>query len=384
MNELIFHYPNKVIFGNGVINRLASDCLGKGVEKIFILGISPLKAKMDQLINKLLGFNIQTKIDYSIQDEPVFQDIDDLLAKVRTFDPDLVVGIGGGSVLDTAKLLAVLHKGSQTWEEIIGVGLVKKRNTKMVCIPTTSGTGSEVSPNAIFLDKRDGGKKGVISPYLVPDAAYIDPELTVGIPAAITASTGVDALTHCMEAYMNKFAHPITDMYALEGIRLIAKSLPKACANGSDIEARNNVALGSLYGGMCLGPVNTAAVHALAYPLGSMFSIPHGLANALMLPYVMEFNMEAAVERFANVACAMGVIRQSTDLLTAHEGLKELREFLKSCGISEGLSSISIPVDSVNQMADEALKVQRLLKNNLREVSYDDAVTIYKSAFDGF
>lgn len=384
MNELIFHHPSKVVFGNGVIKRFASDCVEMGVEKVFILGISPLKDKMDQLINKLFGFNIQSTIDYSIQDEPVFQDIDSLLAKICSYEPDVIVGIGGGSVLDTAKLLAALYKGRQPWEEVIGIGLLKERNTKLVCIPTTSGTGSEVSPNAIFLDRRDGGKKGVISPHLVPDAAYIDPELTLGIPASITASTGVDALTHCMEAYMNKFSHPITDMYALEGIRLIVGSLSAACANGDDIDARNNVALGSLYGGMCLGPVNTAAVHALAYPLGSMFGVPHGLANALMLPYVMEFNMKVASERFSNVACAMGVIRQSSDLLTAQMGLNKLRVFLKSCGISGGLSSISIPVDSVNQMADEALKVQRLLKNNLREVSHDDAITIYERAFDGF
>src|SRR5690554_24222 len=356
MNELIFHYPNKVIFGNGVINRLASDCLGKGVEKIFILGISPLKAKMDQLTNKLLGFNIQTKIDYSIQDEPVFQDIDDLLAKVRTFDPDLVVGIGGGSVLDTAKLLAVLHKGSQTWEEIIGVGLVKKRNTKMVCIPTTSGTGSEVSPNAIFLDKRDGGKKGVISPYLVPDAAYIDPELTVGIPAAITASTGVDALTHCMEAYMNKFAHPITDMYALEGIRLIAKSLPKACANGSDIEARNNVALGSLYGGMCLGPVNTAAVHALAYPLGSMFGIAHGLSNAVLLPAVMRFNIPEVSHVYAQVAAALGVPSEGSDVDRAYKGVEALEHLMDACGIKRDLKVLGIRQEDVPELAREGMK----------------------------
>lgn len=384
MRELIFHHPDKVVFGNGVISRFSSDCVEKGFQKVFILGIAALEEKMDELTKMLSVQNIQSVLDYSIEGEPVFQDLDGLLEKVRRFEPDAIVGIGGGSVLDTAKILAVLHKGSQGWEELIGIGLVKSRNTWMACMPTTSGTGSEVSPNAIFLDKRDGGKKGVISPFLVPDAAYIDPELTIGVPAAITSSTGVDALTHCMEAYMNKYAHPMTDMYALKGIQLITKSLPTAYVNGNDVEARNNVALGSLYGGMCLGPVNTAAVHALAYPLGSMFGIPHGLANALMLPYVMEFNMEAAVERFANVACAMGVVRQSTDLLTAHEGLKILRDFLRQCGISGGLSSISIPTDSVNQMADEALKVQRLLKNNLREVSHEDAVYIYERAFDGF
>ncbi|MGQ1948214.1 iron-containing alcohol dehydrogenase [Geofilum sp. OHC36d9] len=383
MRELIFYNPGKVIIGLGVIKRFITDCNEKGIERLFIFTIEPLKAKLNGFSQALEASGIHCYFDYSITKEPVFQDLDSLLTKIQKYGPQGIVGIGGGSVMDTAKLLSVLYKSDQTWDEVIGMGMVKRRNVWLVCIPTTSGTGSEVSPNAIFLDLRDGGKKGVISPFLVPDAAYVDPELTIELPPIVTASTGIDALTHCIEAYMNKFAHPMTDLLALEGIKLIASSLPIACIDGLNIEARSNVALGSLYGGMCLGPVNTAAVHALAYPLGSMFGMAHGLANALMLPYVMAFNVAMAPARFADVAMALGVEKTGDDVAIADKGIIFLRRFLQRCGIEGGLSSFDIPEDSIPEMAVEALKVQRLLNNNLREVTLGDAINIYKRAFDG-
>jgi alcohol dehydrogenase class IV len=383
MRELMFYHPGKVTVGVGVIKRLVADCSEKGIERLFIFTIKPLKIKMNGLSQALEASGIHCQFDYSVTKEPVFQDLNSLLTKIQKYAPQGIVGIGGGSVLDTAKLLSVLYKSDQTWNEVIGTGMVKRRNVWLACIPTTSGTGSEVSPNAIFLDLRDGGKKGVISPFLVPDAAYVDPELTFELPSNVTASTGIDALTHCIEAYMNKFAHPMTDLLALEGIKLIASSLPIACRDGLNIEARSNVALGSLYGGMCLGPVNTAAVHALAYPLGSMFGMAHGLANALMLPYVMDFNAAVAPARFANVAKALGVEKSEDDVAVSNEGIFFLRNFLQQCGIEGGLSSFAIPKDSITEMAVEALKVQRLLKNNLREVTLNDAINIYKRAFDG-
>src|SRR5699024_3953020 len=194
---------------------------------------------------------------------------------------------GGGSVLDVAKLVAAQLNNGQSLEDIVGIKKLKNRDFLLICMPTTSGTGSEVSPNAILLDQRDNQKKGIISPFLVPDIVYADPLLTVTLPPSVTAATGIDALTHCIEAYANRFAHPLVDMYALEGIRLISSNIVEACKNGQDIEARSGMILGSLYGGVCLGPVNTAAVHALSYPLGSQFHIAHGLSNAILFPDVL-------------------------------------------------------------------------------------------------
>ncbi len=207
--------------------------------------------------------------------------------------PSLSWAWGGGSAMDVAKLVAALLDGRQQIGEVFGIGKLAGRSTPLACVPTTSGTGSEVSPIAIVQDSADGLKKGVISPYLVPDAAFVDPLLTLGMPPAVTASTGIDALTHCIEAYANRQAHPLVDTWALEGIRRIARSLPAAYADGRNVAARTDVALGSMYGGMCLGPVNTAAVHALAYPLGSDFGVAHGTSNAVLLEHVLEFNLPA-------------------------------------------------------------------------------------------
>src|SRR5581483_9648585 len=177
--------------------------------------------------------------------------------------------------------------------------------------------------------EQDQLKKGVISPHLVPDAAYVDPLLTLGVPPAVTGATGIDALTHCIEAYVNRLAHPMIDLVALEGTRLIAHSLRAAFSDGTDIAARTNVALGSLYGGLCLGPVNTGAVHALSYPLGGEFHVAHGVANAVLLPHVIEFNVPAAPARYAQIGRALGAEESGAEADVAARGLRLLRELVR-------------------------------------------------------
>ena len=274
MKEIVILNPNRVVFGEGSMQRFVSDFVERGLKKMFLLSIAELNTTLAPFLQQLQAHGVAVFVDESIVGEPTFEDFDKILLKAKKFDADSIVGIGGGSVLDVAKLVAAQLKNSQTLEEVKGNGNLKERQTYVACIPTTSGTGSEVSPNAIFVNNQ-GEKVGIISPYLVPDAAYIDPVLTVLLPKKITAATGIDALTHCLEAYTNKFAHPFVDLYALEGVRIIAKYLKRACDDGTDLEARTQVALGSMYGGMCLGPVNTAAVHALSYPLGVEYHIPH-------------------------------------------------------------------------------------------------------------
>jgi alcohol dehydrogenase class IV len=300
---------------------------------------------------------------------------------VVSFNPDAVIGIGGGSVLDIAKLVAAQLENGQALEEYVGIGLLKGRKKRLICLPATSGTGSEVSPNAILVDDSDGQKKGIISPYLVPDIVIVDPLLTVSVPPSITAATGIDALTHCLEAYTNKFAHPMIDLYAYEGMKLIASNIVQAVKNGKDEEARIAVALGSMYGGICLGPVNTAAVHALSYPLGSMFHLPHGLSNALLLPYVMEFNLVASPGRYADVALALGCEKQKDDLTTAKKGVEKIKKLIEQCGLPLQLRDAGVNEEAIPIMAKDAMKVQRLLKNNPREVALEDAIKIYKEAF---
>jgi alcohol dehydrogenase class IV len=249
-------------------------------------------------------------------------------------------------------------------------------------MPTTSGTGSEVSPNAILLDESARLKKAVISPHLVPDAAFIDPQLTVTVPAPITASTGLDALAHCLEAYTNKFAHPLVDTYAIEGIALAGRFLLRAVRHPEDLEAREGMALASLYGGLCLGPVNTAAGHALAYPLGSEHRIAHGVTVALVQPHVFRFNAEAAPQRHAAVARALGVAPGPNDLETAFAGADLLAGLTRDCGISLDLGSYGIQPAEIPLLAESALKVERLLRNNPRPVTREGCIKVYERCFE--
>jgi len=379
MERIVIHQPEKLVFGEGSFDLFIQDLKESGLKRLFIFTVPFLRNRIREKMDLLVEFGISYQISDSLDSEPAFSHYYKYMEEASSFMPDGVIGIGGGSVLDVSKLLAALIYNEQKLEEVVGIGLLKKRSLFLACLPTTAGTGSEVSPNAILLDEGDGMKKGIISPCLVPDAAYIDPLLTAEMPAAITAATGMDALTHCLEAYTNKFAHPMVDLYALEGIRLIGRSLVKACAD--DRQARTDVSLGSLYGGMCLGPVNTTAVHALSYPLGSEFKIAHGLANALLLPYVMEYNLVVDPERFQQVALALGAELKSSAEVTAREGVSIVRKLMLEIGLPTKLSEIGIPEHVIPEMAASAVKIQRLMKNNIREISVDDAVGIYQKAY---
>ena len=378
---LSIHFPGKLVFGKGSLNNLADEILKLSSSKVLIVTIDPLLSKIEELVAKLKSSNISVTIDTSIVQEPSFEDFEKLMEKIIPFDPDVVVGIGGGSVLDVSKLVAAQLNNHQTLIEIVGIGLLKGRTKKLICVPATSGTGSEASPNAILVDNAANQKKGIISPFLVPDIIYVDPLLTISVSPSITAATGLDALTHCLEAYTNKFAHPYIDMFAYEGMRLISANLVQAVRKGEDEEARTNVAMGSLLGGFCLGPVNTAGVHALSYPLGSMFHLAHGLSNALLLPHLMQFNLPAAPGRYADVAAALGCSREENDIETAKKGIEKIKSIMTDCNFPLKLSDVGVTEDSISQMAKDAMKIQRLLKNNPRLITEQDAIEIYKAAF---
>lgn len=378
---LNIYFPGKLVFANGCLDNLPNEIIALKPSAVFIATIEPLLSKLQSLSEQLKANGITVSTDTSIVQEPSFSDFEKLMEKVTPLNPDVVIGIGGGSVLDIAKLVAAQLDNEQQLRDYVGIGLLKGRKKKLICVPATSGTGSEASPNAILVDDSDNQKKGIISPFLVPDIVYVDPLLTISVPPQITAATGLDALTHCLEAYTNKFAQPFIDMYAYEGMKLIAAHIVTAVKDGSNIEAREKVAMGSLLGGFCLGPVNTAGVHALSYPLGSSFHLAHGLSNALLLPYVMEYNIPAATKKYAEVAIALGCERGNDDLATANAGVEKIKQLIAACGIPARLRDVNIPEEAIQQMAIDALKIQRLLKNNPREITEQDAIDIYKAAY---
>ncbi len=381
MNIVTLLQPARIVFGNGCAPQCVEFLAERRVKRVLLVSSSPVLPTLGEVKAALQKSGVEFVLAPPVDREPTQELFKTILTFARAEKIDGVLGIGGGSAIDVAKLVAALARGRQTAPEVFGINLLSERELPLACLPTTAGTGAEVSPNAILLDEADELKKGVVSPHLVPDAAFVDPLLTISVPPAVTAATGLDALTHCIEAYANKFAHPIVDAYALQGIKLISKNLVRAVRDGKDIEARAALALGSLYGGLCLGPVNTAAVHALAYPLGGKFHVAHGVSNALLLPHVLRFNFPGAPERYAEIAAALGVARNGPDLGTAEKGVEFLSQLSRDCGVPQKLSDLNISRDAIPSLAQSAMQVRRLLKNNLRPLTEADAARIYEAAF---
>lgn len=373
--------PRRLVFGCGCLRDAISYLAGLHPAHLRILTSASLLGTVRHVAAELRQLGIAVSVDSEITSEPTIAVFEAANERARSARATCILGLGGGSVLDVAKLVAAFVHSDQRLEDAFGIGLLHGRNCHLVCMPATSGTGSEVSPNALLLDEQAKLKKAVISPYLVPDAAFIDPELTKSMPPALTASTGLDALAHCIEAYTNKFSHPMVDLYALEGISLARRFLLRAVESPDDMQAREGMARASLYGGLCLGPVNTAGAHALAYPLGAEYHIPHGFSVALLLPHVFRFNAETTAARHADVGRALGISAHSTDIETANATAQELSRLVEACGLDSNLESHGIPAAAIPSLAAAAMKVERLLRNNPRSISEEDCIHIYTHCF---
>ena len=381
MKPIVLQQPPRIRFGASGVAQAMDEFALLGSRRVWVAAGKRSAAMGQPLFQRWRNAGLTVEIYDGIDREPDIAMFERALAAARAFGPDSVVGFGGGSPLDVAKLVAALLDGAQTVRDVFGIGRLSGRTANLICIPTTAGTGSEVSPNAILLDETERLKKGAVSPHLVPDVAILDPQLTVGVPPAVTAATGIDALVHCMEAFANRNAHPVVDVYALEGIRRISRSIEAAVTNGADMQARTDVMLGALYGGLCLGPVNTAAVHALSYPLGGEYRVAHGVANSLLVPHVFRFNLPAMPERYAAIAQALGAGDAGSAAATAEAGLLRLEQLSRACGIPAHLREFGIAAADLPRLAGEALKVTRLLTNNPRELTAADAESIYRAAF---
>lgn len=294
---------------------------------------------------------------------------------------DGVVSVGGGSSLDTAKLIAVLTSSTQPIEEMYGVGLVTGSRLPLVLAPTTAGTGSEVTPISIVTTGTNE-KKGVVSQQLIPDWAILDAELTVGLPAHITAATGIDAMVHAIEAYTSKHKkNVVSDCLAREALRLLGGNIHTACTNGEDRAARSNMLLGSMLAGMAFANSPVAAVHALAYPLGGHFHVPHGLSNALVLPYVLEFNMEGASEQYAEIGPIIFPELAGKSVEEIGKGMVEgFKAMGPALGMQSKLAEVGVNHNNLPMLAEDAMKQTRLLVNNPREMTYEAALNIYTQA----
>lgn len=292
----------------------------------------------------------------------------------------LIIGIGGGSSLDVAKLIAVLATGEQALQTMYGINQVKGARLPLIQIPTTAGTGSEVTPIAIITTGRTS-KMGVVAPQLYADIAILDAALTTGLPSKITAATGIDAMVHAIEAYTTKYKkNPLSDMLAKQALQLLWHNIEEACNNGSNLQARQAMLLGAMLAGQAFANAPCAAVHALAYPIGGIFHVPHGLSNSLVLPHVLRFNAPIAGEQYAELADIICPNITGNTETKCHAFIDAMQALAVRLQIETRLSQVGITNNDLEQLASDAMQQTRLLSNNPRELQLNDAYTIYQSA----
>jgi alcohol dehydrogenase len=304
-----------------------------------------------------------------------------LAASAMAKQADVVIGMGGGSSMDAAKLAATLCMEQQSLESMYGVGNVSSSRKPLVQIPTTAGTGSEVTPISV-VTTGESTKAGVVSPTLYADVALLDPSLLLGLPPHITAETGIDAMVHAIEAYTSKIKkNPISDHLALKALSLLAEHLPLAYKDGSKVEHRGGTMLGAMLAGQAFANAPVAGVHALAYPLGGIYHLAHGLTNALMLPHILRFNLDAANELYAELAAALLPDVTGSNEARATSFIEYMTNLCRTLGVNKRLRDMSIPESGLQQLAEQAMLQTRLLQNNPREMTFDDALAIYKQAW---
>ncbi|MCP1200844.1 iron-containing alcohol dehydrogenase [Notoacmeibacter sp. MSK16QG-6] len=360
--------PALVHYGSGALAKLADWVAASGFKAPFVVA-DPINA----VRLSLLGLG-EVNCFGDVVPEPGSDNLEDAVSAAK--GADVVIGFGGGSAMDLAKLVAVMVDQPVELSDISGANKAPARKVGLAQIPTTAGTGSEVGTRALVTDPETNSKVATESPYMLADIAIIDPDLTMTVPPHITAATGVDAMAHCVEAFTSKRSHPLIDDYALRGIQLVGRYLQRAVKNGNDAEARAGLSLAAFYGGICLGPVNTTAGHALSYPLGTQYKLPHGIANALIFPHVLAKNAEACAEQTAAIAQALGF--RGGD---SAEILAGATAFCKSLGLDMRLRAYGVKEDSLRAMAEEAHAIRRLLDWNPRELSVDDIEALYRQAY---
>lgn len=302
------------------------------------------------------------------------------LAVARESEAELVIGLGGGSSMDVAKLVAVLTASTQSLAEIYGIGKVRGPRLPLVQIPTTAGTGSEVT-NIAIVTTGATSKMGIVAPQLYADLAILDAELTLGLPPLVTAATGIDAMVHAIEAYTSKHQkNPLSDGLSRQALGLLSRHLIRACENGQDIAARQAMLLGAMLAGQAFANAPVAAVHALAYPIGGIFHIPHGLSNSLVLPHVLRFNAEVCAEQYAELASIVVPHAEGSANARAEALAVAMQQFATITGLPRTLRQVGITATDLDLLADDAMKQTRLLGNNPRPVTHDDACHIYQLA----
>ncbi len=378
-----FTGARKIVFGSGSFAGLGEQVRDlRARHPLVVLDKNLAATGIAGKISQALG---QAGLDFTLFDrtepEPPLELADAGAGVAAKEKCDAVIGIGGGSAMDVAKAVAVLVTNKGKAVDYLGLNKVPGPGLPTIMVPTTAGTGSEVTFTAVFIRKKLKKKEGMNSPYLYPDLALLDPELTLSLPPEPTATTGLDALCHAIESYTSINASPMSEMMSLEAIQLISDNLRTCVHDGGNLKAREQMLLGSLYAGLGLANAGVTAVHSLSYPLGGQHGIPHGLANTLLLLPVMSFNLPAALEKYALIAEVMGEVTDDLPLReAAYLAMDAVAALIEDCGIEAKLSDFNITEKDFPELAKVAMTVARPLENNPRKVTLEKAIQIYGEA----
>jgi alcohol dehydrogenase class IV len=385
MAGFTFNTTRSIIAADGAsarIGELVKPLLGSRALLVTDKGLRALGI-IDPAIKSLEDAGIAVSIFDEVEADPPEANILAALGAAKAHGATGVLGLGGGSPMDVAKVTALLAKSGEPIAEAYGVGAAKGPRLPLALVPTTAGTGSEVTPIAI-VTTGEAEKKGIVSPVLLPDLAILDAELTLGLPASVTAATGIDAMVHAIEAYASRSANnnPISRGLARQALQLLGGNIREAVFNGRNRAARGQMLLGSLLAGQAFANSPVAAVHALAYPIGGHYHVPHGLSNALVLPHVLRFNLPEARHLYAEIAAdAFPELAATPPAARAEAFIEALAALSRELGLQERLREVAIGEDALPMLAREAMKQTRLLVNNPREMAEADALAIYRAAF---
>ena len=380
----IFQPMPRLVQGIGALKQsLLAEAERFSARKVLVVTDPGLVASgIPARVHEILASHYDVHIYSDIEADPSVESVDKCASYVRDNKFDLIVGLGGGSPIDTAKCVSILATNTGTTVDYLGIDRIPKRGLPKIFIPTTAGTGSEVTNVAVLSLKAEQTKKGIVSRYLMADCAILDAQLTVGLPSKVTAATGMDALTHAIEAYVSRFAQPLTDYFALEAIRRIGRSLRTAVHYGENLAAREDLLVASLYAGLAFGSAATGMVHGLAMPLGGLYNVPHGIANAVLLPHVMRFNMIAALPRFADIAQALCEPIDGLSMRDAAlRAIAAVELLSKDIGIPQYLDDLDIPRSGIDNIARDGMTNSRQVLPNPRHVSHEGLTAILQEAF---
>ena len=387
MQNFQFNTSSGLRFGEGSSVNSCSEIINKLGSNIFFItdkGLMLLDLTKPTILE--LKKNSQVKIFDKVEADPSRNTLLKAIDEAKSFQATGIIGFGGGSSMDIAKLVALILGSNENLDEVWGVENAKGPRMPLVLIPTTAGTGSEVTPISIITVENDE-KRGVSSSILLPDLSILDPVLTIGLPPEITAATGIDAMVHAIEAYSSCSLNnnPISKILSIEALKLLGTSIEKAVLEGDNMKARSNMLIGSMLAGQAFANSPVAAVHALAYPIGGMYHIPHGLSNALVLPYVLRYNAvnKKVADDYATLAPFIFPeinLNQSIQSI-CNEFINQMEKLSTRLSLPQRLREVNIPQNACKKMAVEAMKQTRLLENNPRQINEEDAFNIYKSAW---